>query len=70
MDKEARHREYEERATAALLRAQQAAWKLAKETGTPFIVSQDGKIVDLNAKPEDQAAEAEQPMRVREDPET
>ena len=32
----------------ALKRAAKAAWKLSKETGTPFYVWQDGKVVDLN----------------------
>lgn len=35
--------------TAALIRAGRAARRLAEETGTPFIVMVDGKIVDLNA---------------------
>ncbi|MCC6573188.1 MAG: hypothetical protein IT462_05290 [Planctomycetes bacterium] len=38
-------------ALAALKRAAKAARKLSIETGTPFWVMKDGKIVDLNAKP-------------------
>jgi hypothetical protein len=37
-------------ATAALRRASRAAWKLAKETKTPFHVWRDGKIVNLNPR--------------------
>ena len=32
----------------ALRRAARAAWKLAKETNTPFYVLQGGRVVDLN----------------------
>ena len=35
--------------TAALIRAGRAARRLAEETGTPFIVMVDVRIVDLNA---------------------
>jgi hypothetical protein len=34
---------------AALKRSARRAFKLAKETGTPFYVMKKGKIVDLNA---------------------
>jgi hypothetical protein len=37
-------------ATAALKRASRAAWKLAKQTNTPFHVWKDGKIVNLNPR--------------------
>lgn len=71
MDKDARHRELEELATAGLRRAQAVAWKRAKETGTPFVVWRDGKVVDLNANSapyEVEIAELESP-RLHEEPE-
>jgi hypothetical protein len=37
-------------ATAALRRASRSAWKLAKQTNTPFHVWKDGKVVNLNAR--------------------
>lgn len=38
-------------ALAALRRAAKAARHLSIETGTPFYIWLDGKVVDLNAKP-------------------
>jgi hypothetical protein len=35
-------------ALPALKRAAAAAWRLSLETGTPFYVVQDGRVVDLN----------------------
>jgi hypothetical protein len=35
---------------AALRRASRAAWKLAKQTNTPFHVWKDGRIVNLNPR--------------------
>jgi len=37
-----------ERVWPALLRAGKAARKLSHETGTPFYVLKDGRIIDLN----------------------
>lgn len=37
------------RALPALKRAAAAAWRLAVETGTPFYVMEDGRVVDRNA---------------------
>lgn len=34
----------------AMRRAAGRAWRLAVETGTPFYVYQDGKVVNLNPK--------------------
>lgn len=36
-------------ALPALRRAAAAAWRLAVETGTPFYVIEDGRVVDRNA---------------------
>lgn len=36
-------------ALPALKRAAAAAWRLAVETGTPFFVIEDGRVVDRNA---------------------
>jgi hypothetical protein len=36
---------------AALKRAAKAARKLAEDTGTPFYVWQDGRVVNLNPRP-------------------
>jgi len=36
-------------ATAALRRASRAAWKLARQTKTPFHVWKNGRIVNLNS---------------------
>ena len=71
MDKDARHLKLEELATEGLRRAQAAAWKRAKETGTPFIVWRDGKVVDLNANPASYDVEIEEleSLRLREEPE-
>jgi hypothetical protein len=38
-------------ALAALRRAAREARRLSIETGTPFYVWRDGKVVDLNANP-------------------
>jgi hypothetical protein len=32
----------------ALLRASRRAWKLAKDTGTPFYIWKNGRVVNLN----------------------
>ncbi len=37
------------RALPALKRAAAAAWRLAVETGTPFYVIENGRVVDRNA---------------------
>jgi hypothetical protein len=39
------------RALPALKRAAAAAWRLSVETGTPFYVIDNGRIVDRNAAP-------------------
>lgn len=46
---------------AALKRAARNARRLSIETGTPFIVVKDGKIVDLNAT----GSRAKRPRRKR-----
>ncbi len=44
-----------EKALAALREASEEAWNLSVATGTPFIVWQDGKVVDLNPETSGQA---------------
>ena len=41
--------QYEQMALQALRQAAKEAWKLSRQTHTPFIVYRDGKVVDLNA---------------------
>ena len=71
MDKDERHLKLEELATEGLRRAQAAAWKRAKETGTPFVVWRNGKAVDLNAKSASYDSEIAklESLRFREEPE-
>lgn len=40
---------FEKEAMKALRRASEYAFKLARQTKTPFVVYRDGKVVDLNA---------------------
>ena len=64
-----RHQELLKKSLAGLRRASVAARKRSVATGTPLIVWEDGKIVDLNAAPShDDTAEVES-MVVREEPE-
>ena len=39
------------RALSALKRAAAAAWQLSVQTGTPFYVIENGRVVDRNPKP-------------------
>jgi hypothetical protein len=48
---------------AALRRAAKNAWALAVQTGTPFIVWQDGKVVDLNEQPPPKKSDSTSPDR-------
>lgn len=43
------HELFKDAAIEALRQAAKEAWKLSRQTHTPFIVYRDGKVVDLNA---------------------
>jgi hypothetical protein len=42
-------------ALSALKRAAAAAWRLSVETGTPFFVIENGRVVNRNPKPKRRA---------------
>ena len=43
-------------ALSALKRAAAAAWRLSVETGTPFFVIENGRVVNRNPKPKRRVA--------------